>query len=188
MRNKEQTKQNIIEAAITIFAHKGFLKASTVDIAKKTNVAHGTIFFHFPTKWELITACIYEEMNTLAIKLHEKSSRSADIQILCEIFLDEIEKHQKFYSRLVRDLPLLPISIQRMVFASLSGFSWHFLRTLQRGQRHGIYRKFSPQIAMYFWFGLVNYLNSYPRLLGSKVLMRKYRKEIIQFFVNAVKK
>jgi len=44
----------ILEAAVEIFAVKGFSAASTSEIAQKAGVAEGTIFKHYKTKKELL--------------------------------------------------------------------------------------------------------------------------------------
>jgi AcrR family transcriptional regulator len=188
LRNKEQTKKNILKAAINEFTKKGFLDASTEDIAKRADVAHGTIFFYFPKKSDLIIESIYKKMGKLAEVLNEKSRECEDIRELCEIFLEGIQRYQRFYSRLVKDLPLLSINIQRIVFASLAAFSVHFVDVIEKGQRKKKFKKFKPKIAMFYWFGMINYLNSYSKLLGTKKLSEKMKGEIIDFFVSAISK
>lgn len=54
--NEKEIK--ILEAAIEIFAEKGFVSTSTNEIAKKANVAEGTIFRYFKTKKELLKSII----------------------------------------------------------------------------------------------------------------------------------
>ncbi|MFD2615447.1 TetR/AcrR family transcriptional regulator [Paenibacillus gansuensis] len=51
-------QQKILESAIDIFAEKGYAAASTSEIAKRAGVAEGTIFRHYRTKHELLTAII----------------------------------------------------------------------------------------------------------------------------------
>jgi AcrR family transcriptional regulator len=54
--NEKEIK--ILEAAIEIFAEKGFVSTSTNEIAKKANVAEGTIFRYFKTKKDLLKSII----------------------------------------------------------------------------------------------------------------------------------
>ncbi|WP_430509656.1 TetR/AcrR family transcriptional regulator [Gottfriedia solisilvae] len=54
--NEKEIK--ILEAAIDIFAEKGFVSTSTNEIAKKANVAEGTIFRYFKTKKDLLKSII----------------------------------------------------------------------------------------------------------------------------------
>lgn len=51
-------QQKIVEAAIKIFAKKGYTATSTNEIAKAAGVAEGTIFRHFGTKENLLLSVI----------------------------------------------------------------------------------------------------------------------------------
>jgi len=185
-RDKERTKEEIVKAAIGEFMRKGFLEASTLDIARNANVAHSTVFFYFPTKAELIIECIYTKLEVLANKLNEESKMETNVRRLCKLFLHEIGKSERFYTRLVKELPLLPIDVQRMVFGSLSGFSFHFVDAISRGQKEGKIRRFSPKVAMFYWFGMIHYLYSYSKVLGTKNLIHERSEEIIRFFMGAL--
>jgi AcrR family transcriptional regulator len=48
----------IIEAAVEIFAEKGFAATSTNEIAQKAGVAEGTIFRHYRTKKDLLISIV----------------------------------------------------------------------------------------------------------------------------------
>ncbi|MDF2558253.1 MAG: TetR family transcriptional regulator [Bacillales bacterium] len=65
MENKEvgqeqltEKQQRIVDAAIEIFAAKGYSGASTSEIAKKAGVAEGTIFRRYKTKKELLMSIV----------------------------------------------------------------------------------------------------------------------------------
>ncbi len=51
-------KQNILHTATRLFAEKGYRNTSIAEIAKLTEVAEGTIFYHFKTKEELYLAIL----------------------------------------------------------------------------------------------------------------------------------
>jgi AcrR family transcriptional regulator len=53
-----EKQRRILEAAIALFAEKGFHASSTSEIARRANVAEGTIFKHFKTKKDLLYALI----------------------------------------------------------------------------------------------------------------------------------
>lgn len=186
MRNKLATQQKILDTAIRLFNQKGFVKVSTLEIARASSIAHGTVFFHFPNRSELIIASIYKELGKLAEELNEKSRDSYDIEKLCNIFLDGIDKHRRFYSQLVKDLPHLPLKVQRMVFASFSGFSVHFVQAIELAQSNGKARQFDAKYAIFFWFGVVNYLFTYSKLLGTSKLSQTDRDEITSFFMASL--
>jgi AcrR family transcriptional regulator len=56
-KQTEKQKQ-IVDAAIQIFAEKGYSNTSTAEIAKLAGVAEGTIFKHFGTKDKLLLSII----------------------------------------------------------------------------------------------------------------------------------
>lgn len=53
-----EKQRQILETSIDLFAEKGFANTSTSEIAKKSNVAEGTIFKHFGSKENLLLATI----------------------------------------------------------------------------------------------------------------------------------
>ncbi len=55
---KIRAKKRIVEAAIQVFAEKGFHQAKMTDIAKKLGVSKGTIYQYFKSKDELFEAVV----------------------------------------------------------------------------------------------------------------------------------
>src|SRR5207244_2713395 len=55
-----ETRRRIVDAAIALHAEKGVLGASWPDIAKRADVALGTVYRHFPSLDQLVPACTSE--------------------------------------------------------------------------------------------------------------------------------
>ncbi len=53
-RQREETRQRIYEAAIAVFRRDGFTDARIEDIARMAGVSHGSFYFHFPTKDDVL--------------------------------------------------------------------------------------------------------------------------------------
>ncbi|WP_335872782.1 TetR/AcrR family transcriptional regulator [Bacillus sp. 2205SS5-2] len=53
-----EKQRKIIEAAVEMFAEKGYAATSTSQIAKKAGVAEGTIFRHYKTKKDLLIGIV----------------------------------------------------------------------------------------------------------------------------------
>ena len=49
-------RQQILEAAVRLFAQKGVARTTTRQIAQEVGVAEGLIFRYFPTKLDLVRA------------------------------------------------------------------------------------------------------------------------------------
>ncbi len=54
----ERTRQRILDAAIRVFAHKGYHAARMDDIVAEAQVSKGGVYFHFPGKERLFQAII----------------------------------------------------------------------------------------------------------------------------------
>src|SRR5580692_12417419 len=57
-RQREDTRQRIYDASMQIFRRDGFEVARVDDVAKAAGVSHGTFYFHFATKDEVLIQCL----------------------------------------------------------------------------------------------------------------------------------
>ncbi|HXH82124.1 MAG TPA: helix-turn-helix domain-containing protein, partial [Candidatus Tectomicrobia bacterium] len=44
------TRERILEAALDVFARKGYHRASVADIVRASRTSKGAVYHHFPTK------------------------------------------------------------------------------------------------------------------------------------------
>jgi AcrR family transcriptional regulator len=71
----EQRKNQIIEAAMTVFARSGFHKATMDDIAAESGLSKGTLYWYFESKDEIISNGFenfftqeFDQMNSILLK------------------------------------------------------------------------------------------------------------------------
>jgi AcrR family transcriptional regulator len=57
-RTKLERRQQIVDAAITCFAKKGYYEASMDDIAREAGLSKGSLYWHFPSKRDLFRSLI----------------------------------------------------------------------------------------------------------------------------------
>jgi len=100
----EQTADKILDSAVEIFAEKGYSATTTSEIAKKAEVAEGTIFRYFPKKKDLLTKVVYRFLDTFGervvirpleriLEIHK--SQPAEV-IIKEIIKDRVKLFQKY--------------------------------------------------------------------------------------------
>ncbi len=53
----EQTRQRIVDAAMTLHAEQGIALTSYEDIARRAGLTHATVYRHFPTLADLLPTC-----------------------------------------------------------------------------------------------------------------------------------
>src|SRR4051812_28323580 len=77
-----RTRVEILEAAITLFARRGFLATTMAELAKAIRMTPGALYWHFPTKEDLLLAAIDE--------LHQRYLNE---------FVDLLSEHRKLTAR-----------------------------------------------------------------------------------------
>jgi AcrR family transcriptional regulator len=55
-----RTREEIMEAAIKLFARRGFLATTMAELAKAIRMTPGALYWHFPTKEDLLLATMEE--------------------------------------------------------------------------------------------------------------------------------
>jgi len=55
-QNRERLREEIVQAAVSLFAEKGYEAVRVVDIARRVGVSEKTFFNHFPTKLSVLEA------------------------------------------------------------------------------------------------------------------------------------
>jgi TetR/AcrR family fatty acid metabolism transcriptional regulator len=62
-KNTTEKYQRIIEAAIKVFAKKGFYNSKVSDVAEEADVADGTIYLYFKNKDDLLISIFEHSMD-----------------------------------------------------------------------------------------------------------------------------
>lgn len=78
--------QKITQAAVKVFAHKGFFNARIADIAKEAKVADGTIYLYFNNKYDILISLFEDEIGKIIVKVKLLLEKETDPQKMIEIF------------------------------------------------------------------------------------------------------
>jgi AcrR family transcriptional regulator len=63
-RLKEARPQQLLDAALTLFAEKGFAATRAEEVAQRAGVSKGTLYLYYPSKEELLKAVIREHLSS----------------------------------------------------------------------------------------------------------------------------
>ncbi|HTX79337.1 MAG TPA: helix-turn-helix domain-containing protein [Longilinea sp.] len=69
-----QRQEQILKAALEVFAQKGFAAATVPEIAKRAGVASGTIYLYYPSKRELFAAVVEMLLITPLLNLFQEQA------------------------------------------------------------------------------------------------------------------
>jgi AcrR family transcriptional regulator len=70
-RDPESTKARILDAALTIFSHKGYHDTRLDEIVDESHTSKGSIYFHFPNKERLFLALVDQFADLLERRVTE---------------------------------------------------------------------------------------------------------------------
>lgn len=62
-RRKEARPQELLDAALELFAEKGFAATRSEEVAARAGVAKGTLYLYYPSKEELLKAVISQRLS-----------------------------------------------------------------------------------------------------------------------------
>ena len=101
-----KTRQDILNSAITLFARRGILATTMAELARAIHMTPGALYWHFPTKEDLLLAAI-EELHQRFVKSFEpllndmiKWPAAKQLEAFCKHtaqFLQDNREHGIFY-------------------------------------------------------------------------------------------
>ena len=192
-KRSARTRARIIAAAADCFRDAGVQGSSIEAIAARAMVTKPTVYAHFATKDDLLSAVIGAAAHDLrdAEWPAFDSARSVADQLVenFERYLDHALKPRnvKLYRVLLFELSTRGDPSQ----AIPSGTGATRLRDwLQQAQRHGALPAFDTQAASTMWWALVKGLHFYPAVTAGKITPPKDRKqalaEVVQTCLRSV--
>jgi AcrR family transcriptional regulator len=96
----EVYRQHVLEAAVGVFAERGFEATKVQDIAQRADLSLGTIYSVFPGKQELYEAILAEHgqaLLALVTGVHERGAPARDaLDALIGIYIDYFVGHPDF--------------------------------------------------------------------------------------------
>ncbi|WP_173918354.1 TetR/AcrR family transcriptional regulator [Halobacillus sp. Marseille-Q1614] len=107
----------ILQAAVEIFAEKGYASSSTSEIASRAGVAEGTIFRHYKTKKDLLISIVTPVMAKFTLPIFAS-------HFVQEVFERSSENLEELLYKLIKNrfhfvkdnAPLLKIVLQEVAF------------------------------------------------------------------------
>lgn len=108
----EEKRQLLLDAAVRVFARKGFHASRVGDIAEEAGVAHGLLYHYFSSKDDVLDAIFHERWGELvnelaAIEASSESPRERLRQVIARM-LEGWQRHPDVVTVLVREFARSP--------------------------------------------------------------------------------
>jgi AcrR family transcriptional regulator len=89
---REQRREDIMEAAIELFAHRGYDATSISQIAKKAGISKGLIYNYFDTKQALLDELIRDSLSKLSYLFQPREITAENAGQILWKFLTEMKQ------------------------------------------------------------------------------------------------
>ncbi len=184
---KEKTRELLVRSALEEFSARGIASTTTMDIARKAGVAHGTVFVHFPTRDELLVEVITEYGLQIGREFKLLSRRGGSVREILASHLNIIQRYEDFYARLVIEGPLLPRDARNAIFLIQSGVSWYLNEAIQREVASGTVRPVKTHLLLNSWIGTLNYyLANRDKFAPGGSVIATHGEELLEFFLQGL--
>jgi AcrR family transcriptional regulator len=159
----EEKRRLILDAAVRVFAHKGFHTSRVGDIAEEAGVAHGLLYHYFSSKDEVLDTIFRETWSELleeieAIESSEEPARE-QLQRVAARLLGSWQRQPDVIRVLIKEIARSPEVQQRI--GELVKPIEAIQRIIARGQETGEFRAdFDARLAGIVFYGGVEELLS----------------------------
>jgi AcrR family transcriptional regulator len=186
---KHDRRQEILMAAMELFAKKGFRGTTTRDLAAQADVNEAIIFRHFNNKEELYTAILEYKVG------EARDSRMEELERLAQDTDDEeffmalgrafMEKHEKdtTFMRLLLFSALEGHELSQMFVASMTSRK-PFSNYIQKRIDEGAFRPMSPSLAARAFFGMFFSCVLWQEIFGVDKTQPYDQEEVVSTFVS----
>ena len=158
---REDKRRRIIDAAVEVFADKGFFGAKVSEVAERAGVADGTIYLYFKSKDEILISLFEEKMAQIIERLGELLAQEQDPEAKMRRYIVE---HLELVSEQPHLMQVLTVELRQSARFIKEYRPQGFKRylsvigaILEEGQAKGVFRKdLEPAIFRRALFGAID--------------------------------
>ena len=162
MRDKEATRERILEAAEAVFAEKGYHDTIMDEIVAASSTSKGAIYFHFPSKEDLF----FSLMDRLASSLLREVERAiagqrgavAKVQAALEAVLKNLSRRRRLARILLLQSYGLGAAFERKRLEIFERFAALIKKHLDEAVAEGSIPTIDTEVAAYAWLGAIHEL------------------------------
>lgn len=156
-RTRPTTRTRILDAAIEVFAKKGYYGAAVDDIVQASSTSKGSFYHFFPNKQGIFLALV-DSLNNQLVHRVEKSinqERGAlrKVDAALEAVLEEFSKHRRLARILLIEAAGLGHAFNEKMFSLHTQFAELIEKHLRRAVEEGAIPPIDTTLASYIWLG-----------------------------------
>lgn len=163
-RRQEEKYQRILDAALDVFADKGFYEAKVNDIARVAGVADGTIYLYFKNKDDLVVSLvetIFDDLQErLALTMSGITDARDQVHALVRFHIGMAQENPALMKFLTVELRRGGIEVKDNTRAKVRDYLgiWH--KAIELGKEQGHFRhELRAGIVKHLVFGALDYMS-----------------------------
>lgn len=162
-QGKESKRQAILEAAVRVFAAKGYFGARMRDVAIAAAVADGTLYLYFPSKEGLLIAILEEYGRAFVQRARSDCQRLPDprqqLQTVLERHLVSLERNRALATVFQIELRHSRAFLRAVAKGQVAEYLQLLQDIVAAGMEQGVFRSsLNPRVAARAIFGAVDEL------------------------------
>jgi AcrR family transcriptional regulator len=173
----------IVDAAVKLFAEKGFNETSMYAIAEAARVGKSTLYDYFPSKDEILIAYVVDEVGHMTAAAEEIIAEELSV---AEKFRRILRRHLEYMLANKQLFLKLTFEAQRLSFESQQRIQVHrhahqdmLCELIREGIRDGEFRPVNPLLAIRSMFSLLTSTIYTSRPTGSPEEMMQEALDIL---------
>lgn len=184
--NKTSTQQRLLDATLKLISEKGYLGATTREIAQEAQVTELTLFRHFGTKEKL-----FEELlrnHTFLPRLKELLPELDDLsyeeglRLIATKFLLSLKERKAMVKILYSEVTIYPEKIRGVYTKFTDDLRATLAQYFKKQKKKGLLRNVSPETAARLFLGfLFSYFRSEEIMRKGGMKKQKMEKNIKEF-------
>jgi len=159
-RDKDATRQRLLDAAEAVFADKGYHGTVVDDIIRASDSSKGGFYFHFPNKQAIFLALIDKLVPKLAAAIDRAIAAETDpiaqLDAALRTVLDTFGRHRKLSKILLIEAVGLGHGFDEKLMRTRGRFAGMIQEHLDRAIAAGAIVPQDTTLVSWAWFGAIN--------------------------------
>jgi TetR/AcrR family fatty acid metabolism transcriptional regulator len=191
MSKKAAKKQSILQAAIEVFSNSGFKNSSISEIAKRANVAEGTIYQYYKNKEDLFFSIpiqkTIEFSEELDLHLQGITGTFNQIRKFIWYYLYFFKTNPKYGRILMLEMRVSRSFVKTKTYNFLKKSISRILEIIREGQNEGTIRKdVNIYILRQLVLGILEHVVTRWLLQGGKYDLMEYHEDITKLVIDGI--
>ena len=183
---KETTEDKLLEATLKLISEKGYLGATTREIAQEAGVTELTLFRHFGSKEKLFEELLnsYTFLPTLKELLPELGKMSCEeaLKLIAINFLLTLKKRKSMIKIMHSEINRYPQKIRAVYTKSIDDVRLVLAQYFNLLNQKGMFRSVSSETAAQVFLGILfSYFRTEEIIRGHEITKSKMEKNVQEF-------